>query len=120
MGQRISLTEQINQKLQDILGRYIVATALVIFLLALAAIGVFHRNQLEQYESLIATKLSSELAALVREADSLANSSVVWTGLTDSSGREIYLEPLLTRINRNSAHSIDLLDYRGRDYILST
>ncbi len=89
------------------------------FLMALAVIGVFHRKQLQQYEDLIATKLSSELTALLREADSLANSSVVWTGLTDSSGREAYLEPLLARINRNSAHSIDLLDYRGRDYILS-
>lgn len=116
---RISLTEQINQKLQRILGRYIAATALVMFLLALGVIGVFHRTQLEQYETLTATKISAELTALVREADSLANSSVVWTGLTDSSGREIYLEPLLARINRNSAHSIDLLDYRGRDYILS-
>lgn len=119
MGQRFSLSQQINRKLQSILGRYIVATALLMFLVAVGVIGGFHRKQLEQFEALIVTKISSELTALIREADSLANSSVVWTGLTDSAGREIYLEPLLARINRNSAHRIDLLDYRGRDYILS-
>ncbi len=119
MAKVVSLKEQISGKLQTILGYYIAGTTMLIFLLAIVAIGVFHNRQLEQYEALIATKLSADLTSLVREADSVGNSSVVWTGLTDSTGREVYLEPLLERINRHSAHHIDLLDYRGRDYIIS-
>ncbi len=119
MDKSVSLKDQISRKLQTILGYYIAGTAVLIFGLALASIGFFHHKQLEQYEALISTKLSAELTALGREVDSVGNSSVVWTGLTDSAGREVYLEPLLERINRNSNHHIDLLDYRGRDYIVS-
>ena len=119
MSSRISLKEQITRRLQNILNYYVIGTALLIFMLALVIIWVLHLRQLEQYEALISTKLSSELTALIREADFVGNSSVVWNGLTDSAGRETYLEPLLERINRNSSHPIDLLDYRGRDYIVS-
>jgi len=119
MNPSVSLKEQINRKLQKILNTYIVGTAILFFLLAMAGIAGFHHTQLQQYEALISTKLSAELTALIREVDSVGNSSVVWTGLTDSAGREAYLEPLLERINRNSAHPLDLLDYRGRDYIVS-
>ena len=119
MDNSVSLKAQISRKLQTILGYYIFGTAVLIFALALGSIGFFHHKQLEQYEVLISTKLSAELGSVGREADSVGNSSVVWTGLTDSAGREAYLEPLLERINRNSNHHIDLLDYRGRDYIVS-
>jgi diguanylate cyclase (GGDEF)-like protein/PAS domain S-box-containing protein len=119
MNQSVSLREQINRKLQRILNSYIIGTTVLVFLLAMAGIAGFHQAQLLQYEALISTKLSSELTALIREADSVGNSSVVWTGLSDSAGREAYLEPLLERINRSSEHPLDLLDYRGRDYIIS-
>jgi diguanylate cyclase (GGDEF)-like protein/PAS domain S-box-containing protein len=119
MALRISLKEQIGRRLQTILGYYVVVSVLLVLTLALFSVAVFHGRQLEQYQALISTKLGTELVAQVREADSLAHSSVVWTGLTDSSGREAYLEPLLERINQNGARQIDLLDYRGRDYIIS-
>lgn len=119
MTLRISLKEQIGRRLQTILGYYVAASVLLVLTLALFSVAVFHGRQLEQYQALIATKLSAELVAQVREADSLAHSSVVWTGLTDSSGREAYLEPLLERINQDGVRQIDLLDYRGRDYIIS-
>jgi diguanylate cyclase (GGDEF)-like protein/PAS domain S-box-containing protein len=119
MDKSVSLKDQISHKLQTILGRYIAGTAILILILAMLSVAFFHHRQLDQYQALVSTKLSAELTALVREADSVGNSSVVWTGLTDSAGREAYLEPLLDRINRNSLHHIDLLDYRGRDYIIS-
>lgn len=115
----VSLREQITHRLLRILGTYVLGFTGLIFLLTLTSVTYFHHNELQQYRALIATKLSAELSAIVREADSVGNSSVVWTGLTDSAGREAYLEPLLAKMNRNPHHQIDLLDYRGRDFILS-
>lgn len=115
----VSLRQQISNRLLKILGAYLLGFTVLIFLLALVSVFFFHHSQLRQYEVLIATKLSAELSAIVRESDSVGNSSVVWTGLTDSAGRETYLEPLLAKINRNPSYQIDVLDYRGRDFILS-
>ncbi len=115
----VSLRQQISNRLLRILGAYVLGFTALIFLLTLASVFFFHHSQLRQYQALIATKLSSELSAVVRESDSVGNSSVVWTGLTDSAGRETYLEPLLAKINRNPSYQIDVLDYRGRDFILS-
>jgi diguanylate cyclase (GGDEF)-like protein/PAS domain S-box-containing protein len=115
----ISLREQIADRLLRILGTYVLGFTALIFVLTLVSVFFFHHSQLRQYQALITTKLSSELSATVREVDSVGNSSVVWTGLTDSAGREAYLAPLLAKMNRNPLHQIDLLDYRGRDFILS-
>lgn len=115
----ISLREQIANRLLRILGTYVLGFTALIFLLTLISVFLFNHSQLRQYQALITTKLSAELSAIVREADSVGNSSVIWTGLTDSAGREAYLEPLLAKMNRNPFHQIDLLDYRGRDFILS-
>lgn len=115
----VTLREQITDRLLNILGTYVLGFTALIFLLTLTSVVFFHHSQLRQYQALIATKLSAELSAIVREADSVGNSSVVWTGLTDSAGREAYLEPLLEKMNRNPHHQLDLLDYRGRDFILS-
>ena len=115
----VSLRQQISNRLLRILGTYVLGFTVLIFLLALASVFFFHHSQLRQYQTLIATKLSAELSAIVRESDSVGNSPVVWTGLTDSAGRETYLEPLLANINRNPAYQIDVLDYRGRNFILS-
>lgn len=115
----VSLREQIADRLLKILGVYVLGFAALIFLLTLSSVVFFHHSQLRQYKALIETKLSAELSAIVRESDSVGNSSVVWTGLTDSAGREAYLEPLLAKMNRNPHYQIDLLDYRGRDFILS-
>jgi diguanylate cyclase (GGDEF)-like protein/PAS domain S-box-containing protein len=115
----VSLREQIANRLLKILGTYVLGFGALIFLLTLSSVVFFHHSQLRQYKALIETKLSAELSAIVRESDSVGNSSVVWTGLTDSIGREAYLEPLLAKMNRSARHQIDLLDYRGRDFILS-
>lgn len=115
----VSLREQIASRLLGILGTYVLAFTALIFLLTLSSVVFFHHSQLRQYKALIETKLSAELSAIVRESDSVGNSSVVWTGLTDSVGREAYLAPLLAKMNRNPHYQIDLLDYRGRDFILS-
>ena len=98
----VSLRQQISNRLLRILGTYVLGFTVLIFLLALASVFFFHHSQLRQYQTLIATKLSAELSAIVRESDSVGNSSVVWTGLTDSAGRETYLEPLLAKINRKA------------------
>lgn len=115
----VSLRQQITQRLLKILSLYVLGFTSLIFVLSLGGVIFFHHNELRQYRALIDTKLSSELSSVVREANSVGQSSVVWTGLTDSAGREAYLEPLLAQMNRNPLHQIDLLDYRGRDFILS-
>ena len=56
---------------------------------------------------------------IVREVDSLSRSPVLWTGLTDSYGRDSYLIPLIDGINQSAAYQIDVLDYKGRDFISS-
>lgn len=117
---RIPLKEQIGRRLQSILGYCIGGTTLLFFGLALGGVVFVHHKQLEQYEALISTKLSSELAALVRELDLLGNFSVVQTGLTDSARFETHLTPLLAGLNQNESRQIHLLDYQGRDDVGSS
>lgn len=71
-------------------------------------------TELRQDGQLVATKLQAELGNVNRQLESLASSSLVWTGLTDSYGRESYLKPLLARFNATGGSPYAVLDYRGR------
>ena len=59
--------------------------------------------------------IGASLRQRVDEIRQLANSSLVWTALSDSRGRDIYLKPFLKERNRELTRSrLSLLDYRGR------
>lgn len=65
--------------------------------------------------SVISEVLSGDLSSRVSELRELSRSSLVWTSLTDSVGREIYLRPFLSARTREQGGSpLLLLDYRGR------
>lgn len=114
-----SLQHQIRIKLFSAIGLYFLCTALIIVCLSIFSIVYFQKNELRQYEELVKTKIDSDISAILREASNIGTSPVVWTGLTDSTGRDAYLSPLLNRINSNSPHRIQLLDYRGREFIVT-
>jgi len=64
---------------------------------------------------LLASYLGTSLANRVDELRALASSSLIWTALSDSQGRDIYLKPFLDNRNQAMAHGhIALLDYKGR------
>lgn len=95
--------------------------ALVTVLLGVLAVSVsVHdaNSRLTQERELVVTRLRADLQATTRQLASLATSSVLWTGLTDSFGREAYLRPLLTRINEGGGSPFLLLDYRGRRFVV--
>ena len=59
--------------------------------------------------------LASDINGLLGDLRQLSRSSLVWTSLTDSTGREAYLKPFLrSRMKSPGANPILLLDYRGR------
>jgi PAS domain S-box-containing protein len=72
---------------------------------------------LSQDRELVVTRLTADLQGVTRQLGSLATSSLLWTGLTDSFGREAYLAPLLARVNAGSGSRVLVLDYRGRRFL---
>jgi diguanylate cyclase (GGDEF)-like protein len=59
--------------------------------------------------------VGASLRNRVDEVRQLADSSLVWTALSDSRGRDIYLKPFLQERNLALTRSrLALLDYRGR------
>ncbi|WP_233253958.1 bifunctional diguanylate cyclase/phosphodiesterase [Limnohabitans sp. MMS-10A-192] len=89
-------------------------------LLAIYGIFFYQQEEFRHYKALISTRLGSEISASFRQANDLAQSPGVWTGLTDSVGRASYLLPLLEKSNQNKYYKFDLLDYRGRFFIHSS
>jgi len=114
-----SLQNQIRVKLFKIIGAYLVLTTALILALSITSILIYQHNQTVQYQTLVKTKIDADISAALREASALGTSPVIWTGLTDSEGRDTYLRPLLQRINATNKHKVDLLDYRGRDFIIT-
>jgi diguanylate cyclase (GGDEF)-like protein/PAS domain S-box-containing protein len=77
-------------------------------------------TRLHQESELVATKLRADIDNTARQLQSLAESSLVWTGLSDSYGREGYLKPLLARFNAPGGSPFTVLDYRGRLFLGTT
>ena len=119
MGRLKSLKAQISHDVFRLFGAYILGVTSLIMLLAIYGIFFYQQEEFKHYKALISTRLSSEISASFRQANDLANSTEVWTGLTDSAGRGSYLLPLLEKANQNQHYKFDLLDYRGRFFIHS-
>jgi diguanylate cyclase (GGDEF)-like protein len=95
----------------------LVAAAIVVaeLLIALYDLPRGAREANETAARVIGAQISSSLASGVDEIDQLAHSSLVWTALTDSRGRDVYLKPFLEERNATTGnHRLALLDYRGR------
>lgn len=112
-----SLQYQIENKLIRIVGWSLALMAIAVLSFAVVSLYVYRVNKLDHAKELVQTKVSTEISGTIRDATALAGSSLLWTALTDSAGREAYLEPLLTKMNQSIIHKIELLDYRGRPVI---
>lgn len=66
--------------------------------------------------TVIGKVLSSDINNRIHTVRHLSQSSLVWTSLTDSTGREAYLRPFLQEQDVGDSDSIpmQLFDYRGR------
>ncbi|MEW6165386.1 MAG: ATP-binding protein [Pseudomonadota bacterium] len=68
-----------------------------------------------QAAQLLAVQMTGRIMAHVQVADSIANSALVWTAISDSYGREAYLRPYLQEQEKSLRGSrMLLLDYRAR------
>jgi diguanylate cyclase (GGDEF)-like protein/PAS domain S-box-containing protein len=119
MGSLKSIKAQISRDVFRLFGAYILGVTSLCMLLAMYGIFFYQQEQFKHYKALITTRLGSEISASFRQANDLAHSTEVWTGLTDSSGRGSYLLPLLEKANQNKLYKFDLLDYLGRFFIHS-
>lgn len=112
-----TIRQRISAELARIVGSYV---ALIVLLVAAIAVGGtigFVRMDLGHHRELVRTRLVTEITNVGHEMTSLATSPLLWTGLTDSFGRETYLAPLMARLNRASLRHYVLLDYRGRVFM---
>ncbi len=120
MGRLKSLKAQISHDVFRLFGAYILGVTSISMLLAVYGIFFYQQEEFRHYKALISTKLDFEISASLRQANDLAHSTEVWTGLTDSVGRGSYLLPLLEKANQNKYYKYDLLDYQGRFFIQSS
>ena len=114
---QVTLRARIEGALARIVRLYVAASVAVLGIVALGISGVEAYSRLAQERDLVITKLTADLDNLLRQVRTLGGSSLLWTGLTDSYGREAYLEPLLSRFNEESGSTMVVLDYRGRRFL---
>ncbi|MEI6029213.1 MAG: EAL domain-containing protein [Betaproteobacteria bacterium] len=112
-----TLRERIVDELTRIMRGWVAVSMGLLGLLAVGVSGYDARTRLHQESDLIATKLRADIDNVSRQLQSLAGSPLLWTGLTDSYGRESYLRPLLARFNAAGGSPITVLDYRGRLFL---
>lgn len=119
MSRLKSFKAQISHDVFRLFGAYILGVTSLSMILAIYGIFFYQQEEFKHFKALIATRLSSEVSASFRQANDLADSPQVWTGLTDSAGRGAYLLPLLEKANQNKHYKFELLDYLGRFFIQS-
>ena len=112
-----TLRGRIVAELTRIIRTWVVVAVGLLGLLAVGVGGYDAVVRLNQESELVATKLRADVDNVVRQLKSLAGSPLLWTGLTDSYGRESYLRPLLARFNAEGGSPITVLDYRGRLFL---
>ena len=117
MGEAASIKAQISRDVFGLFGTYLIGVTSLSILLASYGIYAFQREDFKHYKALMSTRLSFEFNSAVKQSADLAQSTQVWTGLTDSSGRGQYLVPLLTQANQNPNSQFELLDYLGRPFV---
>lgn len=89
----------------------------VMMLLMLWEVPETQRNAHQSALGVLNETLSSDINNQLDDMDELSKSTLVWTALTDTAGREAYLKPFLdarTDSLRPGRAPLALLDYRGR------
>lgn len=113
-GKARSLKERIRHELTRLIHVYVAITGLFVVVTALTISFYYKLSDLERQRDLIAAKLGFAADNMLQQMQALGASSVLWTGMTDTVGRNIYLAPLLKQFNQLGTHQLFLLDYRGR------
>jgi signal transduction histidine kinase len=84
-------------------------------LFSLSAIPRAEEQANRQALQLFATQFEARVEAHEQAIRSIAGSTLVWTAISDSYGREAYLRPFLDDQQKVlGGHHLQLLDYRGR------
>ncbi|MEY2619626.1 MAG: hypothetical protein RL522_2628 [Pseudomonadota bacterium] len=109
--------DRISGPLIKILRLYVALFTSLVMGLTLLAAYLYQTSQLEYVREKVLMRLVAEITNQSGELNALATSPLLWTGLTDSQGREVYLAPLLERFNRGALRQFYVLDYRGRIFI---
>lgn len=109
--------ERISVPLVRILRGYVALITSLVMGLAVVAAYLYQSAEGGYQRQRVLTRLVSEITSQAGEIGALATSPLLWTGLTDSQGREVYLAPLLEQFNRGGARRFYVLDYRGRVFI---
>ena len=112
-----SLQSKIEKKLISIVSWSFSLMTLAVLIIAVLSLYIYLVSKLEHAQELVMTKVSTEVSGTLRDINALAGSPLLWVALTDASAREVYLEPLLQKINQSAIHKIELLDDRGRPVI---
>ena len=106
--------DRISAPLVRILRVYVALITSFVMVLMVAATYSYAVIDIEHQRDKLLQRLTNEATTQIDELNALAHSPLLWTGLTDSKGREVYLEPLLERFNRGGTRQFTVLDYRGR------
>ncbi len=112
-----TIRQRIGVELARIAGSYVALIGVLVAAIAVGGAIGFVRMDLGHQRELVRTRLVTEMTNVGHEMTSLATSPLLWTGLTDSYGRETYLAPLMARLNRAPLRRYVLLDYRGRVFM---
>lgn len=84
-------------------------------LLTLLDIPASQKQSNQNSATVIGKVLTSDINNQIHTVKHLSQSALVWTSLTDSTGREAYLKPFLQEQDDGSDNiPMQLLDYRGR------
>ena len=87
----------------------------VMFAMTLLEIPDTQREANRNAVTVVGEVLSGDLENALGDLARLSRSSLVWTALTDSTGREAYLKPFLgSRERERGGAGMLLVDYRGR------
>ncbi|MEI7784977.1 MAG: EAL domain-containing protein [Betaproteobacteria bacterium] len=114
LARAYSLRERLSFELMRLMRSYVLAAGFLVSAAALALSYYYKQVNLSHQSELAASELVQDVGNLLQQTQALGSSSVLWTGLSDSVGRSIYLEPLLKQFNALAPHQLMLLDYRGR------
>ncbi len=112
-----NLRLRIRTELLRIVRSYVVMASVLVTLVVGIATAINQRDENDHHRQLVLTKLGTEVSNVAHELEALGTSPLLWTGLTDSMGREAYLAPLLAQFNRASLRQFVVLDYRGRVFL---
>ena len=114
-GDGLSLEVRIKRAAFMMTMLVILVLGAVLLILTIVEIPSNQTQALQSAANVIGEVLSGDLNSEIGESRQLSQSSLVWTALTDSTGREAYLRPfLIDRTKKSGGSQIGLLDYRGR------